>query len=534
MLLFFITLVIFASLISLAVKEYIYFTHEVPQRGGTYVEGVTGQPKTINPLFAPSNLPDRDLSYLIYSGLTKIDENGNVVPDIAESWETLEGGKKVVFKLRKNLKWQDGEDLLSNDIQYTFSVIQDPDYAGPLKNQWKDIEIEIPDEYTVVFNLKSPQPVFIYNTTLGILPEHIWAGFAISDMPYVEQNFKPVGSGKFKFKENKTDESNFIKSITLERNEKYYSEKPNLDTVIFKFYKSKNDVFDALTKKDILGTCEIISDNYSKLKEWKRLKTFSYVLPGYKAIFINSLKNPALASLEFKSALDLSIDKENLVENSLNGTAELNNGFVVRADEVSSFNLEKAKEIVKGLGMIDTNNDGFLEKDNKKIELKLDIVDDKESETVAMAIKKDWAKLGVDLKIEKKSIAELERDIIRPRNYELLFFGQNPGINLDLYSFWHSSEQRDPGLNFTNFSSKRVDILLENTSNEADKQKRNEVNAKVEEIIKQERAAIFLYSPVFNFTTDKKIKGRKKHFLAYPEHRFIDIERWYLKSKRVF
>lgn len=534
LLLAFLSLLIIIPIIILSVRLYLYSTHEVPLNGGIYIEGMTGQPKTINPLYSSSNLPDRALVSLIYSGLTKIDEKGNIVPDAAENWEVKDGGKQIIFKLRKNLKWHDGEPFLSNDIMYTISVIQDPDYTGPLKNQWKDINVKIPDENTIIFDLPKAQPLFIYNTNLGILPEHTWAGFEIADLPYIEQNLKPIGSGKFKLKDIKTDEKNFIKSVSLEKNNEYYGEKPFIDAINFNFYKNSEETFDALTKKEIMSTNDITSNNYSKIKDWKRLKVSSYNLPIYKGIFINSSKNPLFSSIDFRNALNLSADREKLVTEKLNGMAVVIDGMFLKDNPQNNFDLVKAKESLIKAGLKDENNDGFFEKDGKKIELKLSIADDKESNLVAESLKGDWAKLGIVLNIEKKNIAELERDVIKPRNYELLFFGQNYGIDEDLFSFWHSTQQKDPGLNLTNFSSKRVDLLLESAKNIYDQSKKKEIDQKVEELVKNDMVCIFLYSPVFNFATDKQVKGIKKHFLTYPEHRFMDIENWYIRSKRVF
>ena len=532
-LLFILAGIIILSLGFLLFKGYLFFTREIPLEGGSYNEGIVGQPKTINPLYSSSNLPDRVLVSLIYSGLTKISEDGNVVPDLAESWEVQEGGKKIVFKLRKNLKWDDGEQILSNDVRYTISVIQDPDYEGPLKNLWKNVNIDTPDEFTVIFTLGKPSS-FIYNTTLGILPEHIWARFEVKDLPYVEQNFRPVGAGKFKFKEIKSSKDNFIKDVLLERNENFYAEKPLLDSVIFKFYKNPQEVFDAFTKKEIMGITEVTPDTYSKIKKWERVRLFSYTLPNYKAVFINASKNSLLENVNFRTALELALDRDKLVNKKLAGKAIMLDGIYSEGEKVAIYNLDKAKEIVKNLEMTDSSNDGFLEKDGKKIELKLSVADDEESGIVSEGIKSDWAKLGVQLNIEKKNILELERDIIKPRNFELLFFGQNFGYEEDLYPFWHSSQRKDPGLNFTSLESKRIDILLENSKQAKDKDKKKEINRKINEVLIQEKPAIFLYSSIYNFVTEKKLKGVKKYFLVYPKHHLIKIEKWYIKSKRIF
>ncbi|PIZ86409.1 hypothetical protein COX95_01465 [bacterium CG_4_10_14_0_2_um_filter_33_32] len=533
LILFICSVLIIVSLFSLVLKSYKFFTHEVPIEGGSYIEGIVGQPRNINPLYAPSNMVDRSLSYLIYSGLTKIDEKGNIIPDIAERWEVKDNGKVFNFKLKHNVKWHDGEQLLSNDIRYTISVIQDPDYTGPLKNEWKDVEVEVPDEYTVVFNLSKPQPSFIYNTTLGILPEHIWAEFEVKDLPYVEQNLKPIGSNRFKFKETKTTENDFVKIIILEKNRDFYDKKPYIDSVVFKFYDNSEKVFDALAKREIMGTANLNQDTYKKVKDWNKYKIFSYILPSYKAVFMNYPKNKLLESIDFRKALELSINKNDLINNKLLGVAICNNGIFIHNDAKNHFDINAAKELLQKIGLKDTNNDGFLEKDNKEVEFKISILDDNESKIVGEFIKESFAKIGIHLNIEKKNLLELERDVIRPRNYELLFFGQNLGFDLDLFSFWHSSQQKDPGLNFTSFSSKKTDIILENALKIEDREKKKEVSKKVEEYIQEEHPAIFLYSPVFNFVLDKKVKGFNKQFLVYPEQRFLSVDKWYIKTQRV-
>jgi len=66
-----------------------------------------------------------------------------------------------------------------------------------------------------------------------------------------------------------------------------------------------------------------------------------------------------------------------------------------------------------------------------------------------------------------------------------------------------------------------------------DREKKKEVSKKVEEYIQEEHPAIFLYSPVFNFVLDKKVKGFNKQFLVYPEQRFLSVDKWYIKTQRV-
>ena len=86
-----------------AVQLYLINTQTVPARGGEYREGLIGAPRFINPALAPTNDVDRDISRLVYASLLKYDVNGELIPDLAESFEILSGGRQYRFNLKENI-----------------------------------------------------------------------------------------------------------------------------------------------------------------------------------------------------------------------------------------------------------------------------------------------------------------------------------------------------------------------------------------------------------------------------------------------
>ena len=93
---------------------------------------------------------------------------------------------------------------------------------------------------------------------------------------------------------------------------------------------------------------------------------------------------------------------------------------------------------------------------------------------VAQIIKNQWAKIGVTVNINAVDIANIERDIVKPRAYEALLFGQALGMIPDPYPFWHSSQKADPGLNFALYENKDADKLLEEIRGLTDQNAREE------------------------------------------------------------
>jgi len=132
---FFLVLVILAigSATYLAIDFYINNTKTAPAYGGTYIEGVVGQPRFINPIYGETNDVDRTLIDLIYSGLMTYDKDGKIVADLVKSYQISDNGKIYTFQLKDNLYWQDGIPLTVDDVIYTIKTIQNSDYKSPLR-----------------------------------------------------------------------------------------------------------------------------------------------------------------------------------------------------------------------------------------------------------------------------------------------------------------------------------------------------------------------------------------------------------------
>ena len=99
-----------------------YTTVLRPGHGGTYVEGVAGYPRHLNPLLSGFNPPDQDLCSLIFSGLTRLNAHGEVEPDLASSWEISGDGKSYTFHLRTNAFWHDGTPVTVDDVILTIII----------------------------------------------------------------------------------------------------------------------------------------------------------------------------------------------------------------------------------------------------------------------------------------------------------------------------------------------------------------------------------------------------------------------------
>lgn len=131
-------------------------------------------------------------------------------------------------------------------------------------------------------------------------------------------------------------------------------------------------------------------------------------------------------------------------------------------------------------------------------------------------------------------LGNLDRDVIRPREYEALLFGQVIRHDTDLYAFWHSSQRNDPGLNVALYANPRVDQLLEKALLIGDRDERLSIYAEAASLISRDRTALFLYSPHFLYTTEKQLRGNTEGGITTPSDRFSDVSKWYLRTNRVW
>src|SRR5918911_2714319 len=151
------------------------------RRGGTFVEAMIGSPRYVNPLLASSET-DLDLTHLVFSGLTRIDDRGNIVPDLASGWQVSPDARTYTFTLRPDLRWHDGQSLTAEDVVFTLDLVRDKDFPGDpaLAAPWRDVRVDAPTQQTVRFTLPAPDASFMQLTTLGVLPRHLWSDVKVS------------------------------------------------------------------------------------------------------------------------------------------------------------------------------------------------------------------------------------------------------------------------------------------------------------------------------------------------------------------
>ncbi len=343
--------------IFLNLNFYFKNTEVAPAFGGVYREGLVGQPRFINPIYLSTQDVDRDLVEVLFSGLMRYNEKGELIEDLAASFEIKEEGKVFEVLLRDNIFWHDGEPLTSGDVIFTIDLIQDPQYQSPLRIKWFGVRVEKISEKGIRFRLPEKYAGFLENLSLKIVPKHIFEDLAPQNLPWelVSEKYL-IGSGPFKFKKITQDKSGYVRELTLERNEKFWGKKPYLEEISFLFFQDAEEVISQAQVGEIQGFSITDPKNFDLSTE-KNFEGYFLSLPRYFAVFFNLKQEGLFKEKSLREALRLALNKDEILRDVFLSKGEVVTspilpeffGFAAPS-KIYQFDVEEAKEILEEQG----------------------------------------------------------------------------------------------------------------------------------------------------------------------------------------
>lgn len=507
-----------------------------PARGGSLNEGIVGSPRFINPVLAISDA-DRDVVTLVYSGLMRATPNGTYEPDLAQSYTISEDGKTYVFTLREGLTFHDGVVLTAQDVVFTVERAQDAAVKSPLRANWDGVVAEALDDRTVRFTLRSAYSPFIENATLGILPKHLWENVSAEEFPFSELNTTPVGSGPHKVRSIARSQGGIPSSYTLQPFNNYALGEPYLSLTL-RFYQSESALLDAYQNGNIDAASGLSALSVSQLPQEEVLRS---PLNRVFGVFFNQNQSEVLRDKDVRSALDSAIDRTDLVSEVLGGFGTPLAGPVppsllrnTTVEASSTDTVTAAHEKLLARGWV-ANDAGVLQKTTGKgtsaktavLTFSISTANVPELRAAAEYLRVAWGRMGARVEVKIFEQGDLSQNVIRARKYDALLFGEVVGRELDLFAFWHSSQRNDPGLNIAAYANATVDDALEGLRTTSDAAKREQYIHTLEQELKKDIPAVFLYAPDFVYSIPKDIQGLDLGLVEAPSDRFLSVTQWH-------
>lgn len=433
---------------------------------------------------------------LIYSRLVEADENMQIHPGLAESWQQLDD-KTMQFKLRKGIKFHNGDDFTAEDVKFSFErMMNSPRIAFVLP----PIErIDVVDDYTVNIVTKTPfGPLLSHlsHPALGMVSKKL-----LTENPEALKE-KPIGTGSYKFKE-----WIYGDKLVLEKNEDFYDKNERgLKYIIFKNVVEASNRAIGLETGEIDIATPISSVDEENIKNNPKLQLLTKPSISYSYIGMNMTKAP-LNDIRVRKAINYAIDKQAIIDVILNGngkiaTSPIAPGVFGFTDKTKNYeyNVEKAKELMKEAGY----ENGFTTSI---------LVFSGEANTQTAEIVQAYLKeIGIDLKIEIVEVSAYWD--MTERGVHNLFLGSWGVVTGDadygLYAMYHSSAKGGAG-NRDFYENEKVDELLDKAKTEIDPETRKKLYDEAQILIVNDAPDVMLYNRNLTVGAQKYIKGLGIH-----------------------
>ena len=518
-------------------------------------------PTLVNPVLATTDA-DKDLTSLVYSGLMRRQPDGSFIPDIAESYTISPDGLIYTFIIKKNIKFHDGSPLTADDIIFTIEKIKDPLIKSP-RTGWGQVTTTKKDNYTVVFTLNKPYISFMDNTTIGILPSHIWKDVTDKEFNISSFNIKAVGTGPYKINSVLKNKDGIPQQYNLKKFSGFILGNPNIKKLTIKSFSNEKDLIRELLSGSINQAGNINPKNTENFNNLN-FTIHTTTLPRIFGIFYNSTNNKIFADQNVLKAINYALNKQEIIDKVLYGYGTVTESPIPQTifkdhNKVESFNIDMANKLLDKSGW-KPGSDGIREKGGTstiiktkkigkktvnetikvnngpllKLEFSLTTGDTPELRNVTQIIKTQLETIGIKVNIAKVYEMGSLNQIIKNREYEALFFGQIINHESDLFSFWHSSQRKDPGLNISMYNSIKIDKILDDAQKTISQEDRNNKYKNFVEEFNKDLPALLIYSPKYLYITSKELNNIDINTLINPTDRFASIYKWYANKDHVW
>jgi peptide/nickel transport system substrate-binding protein len=466
----------------------------------TLVIAIQSSPTNLDSRVGNDNASGR-IADLIHSGLVKITPTNDYAPDVAEKWETPDD-KTIVFHLRPNAKFQNGQPVTSADVKATFESLIAPGFTSSKKSGYAAVDhIEAPDPQTVIFKLKEPNGGMFDNLTLGILPK------GADTNTY---KTKPIGAGPYKVVEFVSDDK-----VVLEAFDGWHGGAPKIKHVTVRI------IPDATTRVLEMrrGTVnmEVNAIPFENVGEFEKDAKYQVVKqPGsvYQYLAFN-MKDATLKNVKVRQAIAHAIDRQKIVTDLLRGygvptDTMFGQGHWARAEGLPAYPYDpaKAKKLLDEAGLRDPDGDG----PKMRFKLSFKTSTDDEANLRAQMIQQMLRQVGIDVQIQSNEFGTFFEDIGKG-NFQMYSLSRNGVADPDFYYvIFHSKNMPPEGQNRGYYSNPNVDRLIIEGRSTFDRAKRKAIYGDIQKTLQEDLPYLSLYHQVNVSIMDKDLKG----YQTYP------------------
>ena len=470
------------------------------------VVGQIAEPKSLDPQ-AVTAVNDFRILMNVYDGLVRYKSGTlEVEPALATSWTISADGTEYTFKLRRGVKFHDGSDFDAADVEFNFDRMLDENHPYhhtgpfPLSFFFSAIEdVEAVDASTVRFKLNAPYAPFLsnlaYPTGLIVSPESVQEHDK-------EFGRNPSGTGPFKFAEWESNAK-----VVVTRNADYWDGAPSLEAVVFRPITDGNTRVAEMLSGGLDVMVEIPPDSVAQFNG-NGFNLLEQAGPHLWFLILNAKEGP-FADKRVRQAINYAIDKKTLVEQVLQGTAEVASGPTPPAFSWAyneslqpyPYDPEKAKQLLKMAGHENASLTFYVTEGGSGM---LDPV------PMGTAIQADLAKVGIDVKIETYEwntfLGKVNPGLEGKADMAEMAWMTNDPDTLPYLALRTDAWPDKGGFNSGYYSNPEVDKLLEAARQSTDQAERAKLYQQMQEIVYEDAPWAFIANWKQNAATSDSVR----------------------------
>ncbi|MBQ7585590.1 MAG: peptide-binding protein [Desulfovibrionaceae bacterium] len=471
----------------------------LPRRdlGDRILFGSIGEASNLIPYLSVDSA-SHEVAGLLY--IAPLRYNKDLEPELwaAESFSLEDEGKRLRFKLREGMLWEDGQEVTAHDVEFTYKLVIDPATASPYAEDFLRIkEFKLLDRYSFEVSYEKFYAGAVTTWMNAILPKHILEG---QDIRHTSFARKPLGAGPFRLKTWKTGSS-----ITLEASETYFLGRPNLDEVVFRIIPDQATMF-METRAGRLDVTNLSPLQYLRETDgpkWqKEFAKYRYLASMYVFMGFN-LEHPYFKDVRVRQAISKAISRQEIVQGCLLGQGIPAFGPYIpgswayhKSLKPVEQDLDQARSLLAEAGFQDEDQDGILDKAGRPFSFTILTNQGNEQRIlVALLIQEQLAKIGIKVQIRTVEWAAFIREFVNKGHFDAVILGWTVAQDPDIYNVWHSSQAHDGGLNFVHYRSAKCDQLLEEARSIPDQKKRQALYYEFQEELYRDTPYCFLFVP---------------------------------------
>lgn len=533
LLIFLIVIIFFTSCTNTTEQSTEKAKETQEEKNVTPVSGGTLSFSILKPAHLIPLLNQEEESYymmkLIFEPLVSLDGNNKVKGALAEDWTVQDNGNKILFHLRKNVLWHDGEVFNADDVKFTLDALKNKDVDSPYKSYVENVSsYQVIDDSTIEFTFLKGKVGHLEDFIFPILPAHRYE--KVRDVA-TTCKWDPIGTGPYQLEKYQKN-----RYIALKANENYWRQVPYIKNILMKIRNNTQEIVKSFESKDT-DLLKATDPDWNRFSEDKHLKIYSYPTQDYNFIALN-YNNELFQDKNVRKAIQMAINRKKMIKDIYLGQGEIadmpispSSWLYDKEQKPYSFQPEEARKLLQKSGWKDSNNNQYMDKEfsKGKKELTFDLIVNKDNPIrvqEANSIQRYLKNIGIKVNISRLSIEQIQEKMLN-KDFDGILTGWSLSFVSDLSFAFHSSEIKN-GRNFISYKNPQMDQLLMNAAKTYGEKERKSQYSKLQDQIAQELPYIHLYFNESAIVVNDRIKGPIQ---PTDYNIFNNIEKWYVKYK---